>query len=178
MTRHERTHTRDEHQHQQQQQQQQIAWPLSPGTPGYASFQSAADQPQSGSYQAGSSIEAGSMLVDPALTGSGLDDLRISLEWPDAEALLQSIVTSDWGSLALPPGSMSSAHPRQQQAPQLNLPCDIESMHVDETQYPEQLSPPNGSREAIQSLSDMVTSLVRAIVILRHADYQFLITNS
>ncbi|KAJ5051405.1 hypothetical protein J3E72DRAFT_50618 [Bipolaris maydis] len=157
VTRHERTHTRVELQHQQQQEQQQITWSLSSGTPDYASFQSATDQPQSGSYQAGPGIEAGSLLLDPALASSGLDDLRISLEWPDAEALLQSIVTSDWGSLALPPGSMSSAHPCQQPAPQLN-PTNIESMHADETQDPEQLSPPNGSREAIQSLSNMVTS--------------------
>lgn len=99
------------------------------------------------------------MLVDPALTGSALDDLSIALEWPDAEALLQSIVTSDWGSLALPPGSMPPAHPRQQPAPQLNLPCNVESMHAGEIQDAEQLSPLNGSREAIQSLSNMVTSL-------------------
>jgi hypothetical protein len=109
------------------------------------------------------------MFVDPALSSS---ELNVHLEWPDAEALLHSIVTFDWGSLTLPPGSMPAAQLRQQTAPQPNISYDVQSVDVGQTQDPEQLSPVNGSRDAIQSLSDMITSLVCTAGVLSWTKYQ------
>ncbi|KAH7469807.1 hypothetical protein FOMA001_g14077 [Fusarium oxysporum f. sp. matthiolae] len=122
----------------------------------YASIRSVTEQNQSISYEPVPGINTDSMFVDPALSSS---ELNVHLEWPDAEALLHSIVTFDWGSLTLPPGSMPAAQLRQQTAPQPNISYDVQSVDVGQTQDPEQLSPVNGSRDAIQSLSDMITSL-------------------
>ncbi|KAM0200526.1 hypothetical protein ACHAPQ_009391 [Fusarium lateritium] len=129
----------------------------------YASIQSVTEQNQSINYEPGADINTDSLFADSALLSSELD---VPLEWPDAEALLHSIVTFDWGSLALPPGSMPTAQPRQQPVPQPNMSYDVQQVDVDQIQDPEQLSPLNGSRDAIQSLSDMVTSLVRTPAIL------------
>ncbi|KAF9766317.1 hypothetical protein IL306_001296 [Fusarium sp. DS 682] len=96
------------------------------------------------------------MFTEPALSNPELD---IHLEWPDSEALLHSIVTFDWGSLTLPPGSMPTPVPRLESAPQANVSFDVQSVDVEENQDADQLSPVNGSRDAIQSLSDMVTCL-------------------
>ncbi|EXK24926.1 hypothetical protein FOXG_10080 [Fusarium oxysporum f. sp. lycopersici 4287] len=169
VTRHQRTHTQVEQQQhrqqqqgqrqendQQQQQEPQDVWPLSPSMSDYASIRSVTEQNQSISYEPVPGINTDSMFVDPALSSS---ELNVHLEWPDAEALLHSIVTFDWGSLTLPPGSMPAAQLRQQTAPQPNISYDVQSVDVGQTQDPEQLSPVNGSRDAIQSLSDMITSL-------------------
>ncbi|KAF4498282.1 C2H2 type zinc finger domain [Fusarium agapanthi] len=98
----------------------------------------------------------GHMLTVPALSNPELD---IHLEWPDSEALLQSIVTFDWDSLTLPPGSIVTPQAHQQAAPQPNAPSVVQSADGEDNQDPDQLSPVNGSRDAIQSLSDMVTCL-------------------
>ncbi|KAL5592042.1 hypothetical protein FOVSG1_010931 [Fusarium oxysporum f. sp. vasinfectum] len=134
----------------------QDVWPLSPSMSDYASIRSVTEQNQSISYEPVPGINTDSMFVDPALSSS---ELNVHLEWPDAEALLHSIVTFDWGSLTLPPGSMPAAQLRQQTAPRPNISYDVQSVDVGQTQDPEQLSPVNGSRDAIQSLSDMITSL-------------------
>ncbi|KAL9567588.1 hypothetical protein ACKAV7_008352 [Fusarium commune] len=98
----------------------------------------------------------GDMFANPALSNSELD---MHLQWPDSEALLHSIITFDWGSLTLPPGSIPTPHPLQQSLPPPNNLSDDQSVYVEENQDPDQLSPVNGSRDAIQSLSDMVTCL-------------------
>lgn len=182
MTRHQRTHTQVEQQQhrqqqqgqrqendQQQQQEPQDVWPLSPSMSDYASIRSVTEQNQSISYEPVPGINTDSMFVDPALSSS---ELNVHLEWPDAEALLHSIVTFDWGSLTLPPGSMPAAQLRQQTAPQPNISYDVQSVDVGQTQDPEQLSPVNGSRDAIQSLSDMITSLVCTAGVLSWTKYQ------
>ncbi|SPJ71013.1 uncharacterized protein FTOL_00741 [Fusarium torulosum] len=169
VTRHQRTHTqveqqqhrqqhRQQHQRQdqQQQQQQQDVLPLSPTMSDYASIRGVIEQDQSIGYEPVPDINANSMFPDHALSSSELD---VHLEWPDSEALLHSIVTFDWGSLTLPPGSVPTAQPRQQMAPHPNNSLDVQSTVVNQTQDVEQLSPINGSRDAIQSLSDMVTRL-------------------
>ncbi|KAG5763035.1 hypothetical protein H9Q72_008870 [Fusarium xylarioides] len=161
VTRHQRTHTQTEQQkHRQQDQDQQQhepqdGWPLSPSMSDYTSIQSVMEQNQAISYEPVPDMNE-HMFTDPALSNSELD---MHLEWPDSEALLQSIVAFDWGSLTLPPGSILTPEARQEAAPQPNIPSVVQSVDGEENQDPDQLSPVNGSRDAIQSLSDMVTCL-------------------
>ena len=135
----------------------QDVWTLSPNMSGYANIRSGIEQNQSISYEQEQDINANSLFIDSALSSSGLD---AHLQWPDSEALLHSIVTFDWSSLTLPPGSMPTVLPCQQLAPQPNISSGFQSADIDETQDLEKLSPVNGSRDVIQSLSDMVTCLV------------------
>ncbi|KAF5566672.1 C2H2 type zinc finger domain-containing protein [Fusarium phyllophilum] len=121
----------------------------------YTSIQSVMEQNQSITYEPVPDMNE-HMFTDPALSNSELD---MHLEWPDSEALLQSIVAFDWGSLTLPPGSILTPEARQEAAPQPNVPSVVQSVDGEENPDPDQLSPVNGSRDAIQSLSDMVTCL-------------------
>ncbi|KAF5962972.1 C2H2 type zinc finger domain-containing protein [Fusarium bulbicola] len=161
VTRHQRTHTQTEQQkypqqdQDQQQHQPQDGWPLSPSMSDYTSIQSVMEQSQTITYEPVPDMSE-HMFTDPDLSNSELD---IHLEWPDSEALLQSIVAFDWGSLTLPPGSILTPEARQEAAPQPNIPSVVQSVDGEENQDPDQLSPVNGSRDAIQSLSDMVTCL-------------------
>lgn len=110
-------------------------------------------------------MDTGPMTVDPGFSeATGSSNFGMILEWPDSEALLQSIISSDWTSLALPPGSGPMAPPppippplQPQPGESLPIPEPARSHYHED---PEQLSPDNGSREAVQSLSDMVSSLV------------------
>jgi hypothetical protein len=91
-------------------------------------------------------------------------DFGLNLEWPDSEALLQSLTSSDWAALALPPRSVSTTPPPPVLWP--SLPQPGVAPHVDDTNKqsshdPEQLSPDNGSKEAVRSLSYVVSNLVR-----------------
>ncbi|KAF5531810.1 C2H2 type zinc finger domain-containing protein [Fusarium napiforme] len=162
VTRHQRTHSQTEQQQRtqqaqdQQQHQPQDGWPLSPSMSDYTSIQSVMEQNQSITYNPVSDMNE-HMFTDPALSNSELD---IHLEWPDSEALLQSIVTFDWGSLTLPPGNILTPQAYQEAAgPQPNIISVAQPVGGKENQDPNQLSPVNGSRDAIQSLSDMVTCL-------------------
>ena len=92
----------------------------------------------------------------------------MDLEWPDSEDLLQAIVNTDWTSLALPPAS-SINDPVSRALPQQST--SLHNMAMQQQQQPSdgatgleahQLSPVGSSREVIQSLSNMVTNLVRA----------------
>jgi hypothetical protein len=121
----------------------------------YTSIQSAMEQNQSITYEPVPDIN-GDIFTDPALSNPELD---IDLEWPDSEALLHSIITFDCGSLTLPPGSVPTPQTLQQLLPQANVSSDIQLVDAEENQN-DQLSPVNGSRDAIQSLSHMVTCLV------------------
>ncbi|KAF4332799.1 C2H2 type zinc finger domain protein [Fusarium beomiforme] len=114
------------------------------------------EQNQSITYEPMPDIN-GDIFTDPALSNPELD---IHLEWPDSEALLHSIITFDWGSLTLPPGSVPTPQTLQQLLPQANIPFDVQPVDGEENEnQDDQLSPVNGSRDAIQSLSDMVTCL-------------------
>ncbi|KAL5622426.1 hypothetical protein FOBRF1_001676 [Fusarium oxysporum] len=171
LQRHERTHTgakpfacrrthalvQQQQQQDQDQQQPQDGWPMSPSMSDYTSIQSVIEQNQNHSitYEPMPDIN-GDMFANPALSNSELD---MHLQWPDSEALLHSIITFDWGSLTLPPGSIPTPHPLQQSLPPPNVLSDDQSADVEESQDSDQLSPVNGSRDAIQSLSDMVTCL-------------------
>ncbi|EMT70409.1 hypothetical protein FOC4_g10008857 [Fusarium odoratissimum] len=159
VTRHQRTHARVQQQQQQDQDQQQPqdGWPMSPSMSDYTSIQSVIEQNQNHSitYEPMPDIN-GDMFANPALSNSELD---MHLQWPDSEALLHSIITFDWGSLTLPPGSIPTPHPLQQSLPPPNVLSDDQSADVEESQDSDQLSPVNGSRDAIQSLSDMMTCL-------------------
>jgi hypothetical protein len=81
-----------------------------------------------------------------------MSDFETSLEWPDMEGLLQTIVSSDWNSIALPPGliTLSVSEMSTERDTGIGLSRERETS-----------IPPDGSRIAIQSLSNMVTSLVR-----------------
>ncbi|KAF5569554.1 C2H2 type zinc finger domain-containing protein [Fusarium pseudoanthophilum] len=162
VTRHQKPHSQTEQQQRtqqdqdQQQHQPQDGWPLSPSMSDYTSIQSVMEQNQSITYNPVSDMNE-HMFTDPALSNSELD---IHLEWPDSEALLQSIVTFDWGSLTLPPGNILTPQAYQEAAgPQPNIISVAQPVGGKENQDPNQLSPVNGSRDAIQSLSDMVTCL-------------------
>ena len=95
----------------------------------------------------------------------------MALEWPDSIDLLQTIVSTDWNSLALPPGSWSPL-PRAQSQPQAQFHVQPRPQQAvangqesigllgENEIIADEVSPPNGSHEAIQSLSNMVTRQV------------------
>ncbi|KAI1842427.1 hypothetical protein JX266_011322 [Neoarthrinium moseri] len=75
-----------------------------------------------------------------------------SLAWPDAEQLLQTIVSSDWSSLTLPPDMLAATPPSDGATPFV-----IDPRLQENHGHPMQSS--DGSAEAIQSLSNMITSV-------------------
>lgn len=154
LSRHERVHARAD----AQQRSSRDSWQSVSATADFA-IQFTPLQLDDNSYQA--DIGLAPMMVDPAFSeATGTDDFGMTLEWPDSEALLQSINSYNWTSLALPPGS-NPAGPSPPVLPQPGTAFSTGSTGDHPCNESQQLSPDDGSREAVQSLSSLVTNLVR-----------------
>lgn len=79
-----------------------------------------------------------------------------NLAWPDAEHLLQTIISSDWNSLTLPPEAWT---PSQSNVAPLVLDEQIDP-RLQGDQDAETLGHDGESHKAIQSLANMITSVV------------------
>ncbi|KAK9419537.1 putative Alpha/Beta hydrolase protein [Seiridium unicorne] len=87
-----------------------------------------------------------------AFTTGAFAEFDSGLAWPDAEQLLQTIISSDWNSLTLPPEAWSAS--------QSNIGA-VSDAQIDPRLQDSQ-APPNESNEshmAIQSLSSMITNV-------------------
>ena len=80
-------------------------------------------------------------------------DLEAGLAWPDAEQLFQTIISSDWNSLTLPPETWTATHSAAGVVPDAQIDPRLQDGHVNSTQNGE-------SHMAIQSLSNMITNVV------------------
>ncbi|ETS87829.1 hypothetical protein PFICI_01657 [Pestalotiopsis fici W106-1] len=79
-------------------------------------------------------------------------DLEAGLAWPDAEQLLQTIISSDWNSLTLPPETWPATHSTAGVVPDAQIDPRLQETHVNSTHNGE-------SHMAIQSLSNMITNV-------------------
>ncbi|KAK0388749.1 hypothetical protein NLU13_4992 [Sarocladium strictum] len=163
--RHQRTHARVHS--QSQPQPSEASWHSASATTDYESMQYAPLGFGHSPYQS-AAMDTSVVTIDHRFSDAAASDgFGMTLEWPDSEALLQSIISSDWNSLALPPGSTGIAPPPLMPPPPQpvseNSVAATDSMRSHHQDDPQQLSPNNGSREAVQSLSDMVSSLSKNV---------------
>ncbi|KAI0136210.1 C2H2 type zinc finger domain protein [Xylariales sp. AK1849] len=148
LTRHVRIHGKTE-------SNQQAALPISPQESEAVDETRSLQQPLDhgiNSYYEGSHPTASAATAGNFTFPAPLAEYDSNLEWPDAEQLLQTIVSSDWSSLTLPPGANSDS--------QLELapPSDID---IDPRlqEHPDHAATSNGSHMAIRSLSNMITNV-------------------
>lgn len=138
--------------HGKTQSNQQVATPASTGDPAGirtgSDFRSPIDQPARLEGHNSPPAPSNDYTFAPPLT-----ELDGGLEWPDAERLLEMIVSSDWSSLTLPPEIVSSPKPDEHAGAALPASSRIHESN-------DHHIPADTSRMAIQSLSNMITSEV------------------
>ncbi|KAH8646340.1 hypothetical protein BX600DRAFT_477545 [Xylariales sp. PMI_506] len=158
LARHLRTHVKE------RQPNQQLSSPA--GTPqstavttyndGQLSFLGQVDQ-QASRVRDNSNVANGGADHDCPFDSS-MGEFDVSLQWPDAEELLHMIVSSDWNSLALPPGvSFSVPEGETAVASSTVGPCSQD--HHSDMDLRHQAPPTGSSYMAIHSLSHMITNL-------------------
>ncbi|RAO66042.1 uncharacterized protein BHQ10_002054 [Talaromyces amestolkiae] len=76
---------------------------------------------------------------------TGSTNFGVTLEWPDSEAILQSIVSSDWNTFPLPPGTLPMTPPPPMPPPlqlqHAGAAPTTETIISRRNEDPEQLSP-------------------------------------